>query len=87
MDVLVGQAPNLTAADMDLISGLSNLGTLPLPRLFGVQLYKSHTDIAIQNSFDEDIDFTPTTTVVIGVNKITNLSSGESKGTNSFLTF
>jgi hypothetical protein len=84
VNVLIGQAPNLTAADMELVPELSNPGALCL---YHVDLESNSTnpitDIAIQNSGDEDIDFTPTTTVVIGVNKIADLSSEEQKHEHS----
>lgn len=85
VNVLIGQAPNLTAADMELIPELSNPGSLCL---YHVDLESNSTnpitDIAIQNSGDEDIDFTPTTSVVIGVNKIAEIpSEGEEHGHTS----
>ena len=78
VNVLIGQAPNLSAADLEFIPELSTPGNLCL---YHVDLESNSTnpitDIAIQNSGDEDIDFGPTTSVVIGVNKIADLSSEE----------
>jgi len=76
--ILVGQAPNLHAADTEFISELSAPGALCL---YHVDLMSKSTnaitDIAIQNNSTNDITFPPTSTVVIGVNKIAPLPEGE----------
>jgi hypothetical protein len=73
--VLIGSAPNLTAADFELISELSTPGTACL---YHVDL-SSHqggnasniiTDIAIQNPSGDQVSFGPTTSVVVGINEI-----------------
>jgi hypothetical protein len=76
--ILVGQAPNLHAADTEFIPELSVPGALCL---YHVDLMSNSTnaitDIAIQNNSTNDITFPPTSTVVIGVNKIAPLPEGE----------
>ena len=73
--VLIGSAPNLTAADFELISELSSPGTACL---YHVNL-ASHqggnasniiTDIAIQNPSGDQVSFGLTTSVVVGINEI-----------------
>jgi hypothetical protein len=80
--VLVGQAPNLRAADLELVSELSKPGErclyhVDLESQPGVE-NGTITDIAIQNPTGETIEFGPTDTVVIGVNEIAPL--GEEEG-------
>jgi hypothetical protein len=76
--ILVGQAPNLHAANTEFIPELSVPGALCL---YHVDLMSNSTnaitDIAIQNNSTNDITFPPTSTVVIGVNKIAPLPEGE----------
>jgi hypothetical protein len=76
--LLVGQAPNLHADDTEFVSALSVPGALCL---YHVDLMSNSTnpitDIAIQNNSTNDITFPPTSTVVIGVNKIAPLPAGD----------
>jgi hypothetical protein len=73
--VLIGSAPNLTAADLELVGPLSNPGEvclyhLDLESMRGGNASDIITDIAIQNPTEDAIEFGPTDTVVIGVNEI-----------------
>jgi hypothetical protein len=76
--ILIGQAPNLSIADPELISELSTPGS---QCLYHVDLMSNSTnpitDIAIQNNSTNDITFPSTSTVVIGVDKIAPLPEGE----------
>lgn len=77
VQVLVGQAPDLKPAELELISELSTPGQLCL---YHADLKSEHgedvsagsliTDIALFNPTDSPIRFPWTTTVVIGVNEI-----------------
>jgi hypothetical protein len=86
LNILVGVAPNLTPAALELVPPLSTAGELCL---YHVDLPPSAqanataanataanatttmiTDIAIQNPGDEDVTLPSTSTVVIGVNEI-----------------
>ena len=76
--ILIGQAPNFSISDPELISELSTPGN---QCLYHVDLLSNSTntitDIAIKNNSTNDITFPPTSTVVIGVDKIAPLPSGE----------
>jgi hypothetical protein len=80
--VLIGSAPNMTTGTLE------NLPTLSTPGeqcLYHVDLIPDGnlttiTDIAISNTGEEDIQFPPTSTVVIGINKVTK---GEHGGEHS----
>ena len=77
LKILIGQAPNLTPADLEFVKPLSTPGNLciyhvDIPSKPGQVI----TDIAIQNPTTSEIKLQPTTTVVIGVNEITPLPSG-----------
>jgi hypothetical protein len=73
--ILIGAAPNLTAADFELLSELSTPGTACL---YHVDLASDHsgnasatiTDIAIQNPTQDDVSFGPSSSVVVGINEI-----------------
>jgi hypothetical protein len=73
--ILIGAAPNLTAADFEMISELSTPGTACL---YHVDLVSEHngnasatiTDIAIQNPSQDDVSFGPSSSVVVGINEI-----------------
>jgi hypothetical protein len=82
LNILIGEAPNLTPAPIELVANLSTPGELCL---YHVDLPGSEqanatastnattpmiTDIAIQNPGDEDITLPSTSTVVIGINEI-----------------
>jgi hypothetical protein len=77
--VLIGSAPNMTAGTLE------NLPTLSTPGeqcLYHVDLIPGGnvttiTDIAISNTGEEDIQFPPTATVVIGINKVIKGEHGE----------
>jgi hypothetical protein len=80
--VLIGSAPNMTAATLENIPSLSNPGE---QCLYHVDLIPGGnvttiTDIALSNTADEDIDFPPSATVVIGINEVTK---GEHGGEHS----
>ena len=71
LTILTGQAPTLQPAELELLPELSTAGELclyhaDLTSEVGGNLT---TDIAIQNP-GEDIELPPTSTVVIGVNKV-----------------
>jgi hypothetical protein len=73
IQILIGSAPNMTAATLENIAPLSTPGE---QCLYHVDLVPSGnattlTDVALKNTSDEDIDFPPTSTIVIGVNEVT----------------
>src|ERR687897_291782 len=72
LTILTGQAPALQPAELELLPELSAPGELCLYHadLASEQGGNLTTDIAIQNPGEEDIDLPPTSTVVIGVNKV-----------------
>jgi len=74
INVLIGQAPNVSPAELEFVPELS-AGDLCL---YHADLASDSeitvTDIAIQNNSTDDIDFPSTSTVVIGVNEIAELS-------------
>lgn len=81
LNILVGVAPNLTAAPLELAPPLSTAGELclyhvdlPPPAQANATAANATTtmitDIAIQNPGDEDVTLPSTSTVVIGVNEI-----------------
>ena len=86
LNILVGVAPNLTPAPLELVPPLSTAGELclyhvdlPAPGQANVTAANATaanatttviTDIAISNPGDEDVTLPPTSTVVIGVNEI-----------------
>ena len=72
IQVLIGSAPNMTAATLENIAQLSTPGELCL---YHVDLIPSGnvttlTDIALSNTAEEDIQLPPSATVVIGINEI-----------------
>ena len=81
LNILVGVAPNLTPAPLELVPPLSTAGELclyhvdlPAPGQANATAANATTtmitDIAISNPGDEDVTLPPTSTVVIGVNEI-----------------
>jgi hypothetical protein len=75
LNVLVGSAPDLTAAEFELISQLSNPGEMclyhvDLESMRGGNASDIITDIALQNLTEDAIEFGPTTTVLNGINEI-----------------
>src|SRR5687767_13908201 len=80
--VLIGSTPNMTAATLENIPALSTLGE---QCLYHVDLIPGGnvttiTDIAISNTGEEDIEFPPSSTVVITINEVTK---GEHEGEHS----
>src|SRR6266496_2289588 len=76
--ILIGQAPNLKAADFELIKELSKPGEMCV---YHVDMKSQPsttngtlTDIALQNPTDKEVKFSPTATVVIGVDEIAPLT-------------
>jgi hypothetical protein len=75
LNVLVSSAPDLTAAEFELISQLSNPGEMclyhvDLESMRGGNASDIITDIALQNLTEDAIEFGPTTTVLNGINEI-----------------
>lgn len=87
LNVLIGQAPTLKPADLELVKELSKPGTMCIYHVdieSGPQGANPITDIALQNPTDNEVKFGPTATVVIGVDEITPVTkTGESKGNMS----
>jgi hypothetical protein len=103
IQVLLGQAPNLTAAELENIAELSSPGDLCL---YHADIVPGHTeaqgnmsemteeiehdvitDVAIMNPGEEDVEFPPGSTAVVGVNEIMpgaeeSHSHGSEAGTN-----
>jgi hypothetical protein len=87
LNVLVGVAPNLAPAPLELVPPLSTAGELclyhvdlPPPAQANATSANTTTmitDIAIQNPGDEDVTLPSTSTVVIGVNEITKGAHSE----------
>jgi hypothetical protein len=96
LNILVGVAPNLTPAPLELVPPLSTAGELclyhvdlPAPAQANATAANATaanatttmiTDIAIQNPGDEDVTLPSTSTVVIGVNEITRSTHGHEEG-------
>ena len=78
IQILIGSAPNMTAAPLENIAPLSTPGE---QCLYHADLIPGGnvtiTDIALKNPTDEDLEFPPTASVVIGINEITK---GEEHG-------
>jgi hypothetical protein len=86
LDILVGVAPDLTPAPLELNANLSTAGELclyhtdlPAPDQANTTTTSANatttnatmiTDIAISNPGDEDVTLPSTSTVVIGINEI-----------------
>jgi len=82
IQVLIGSAPNMTAAELENIGPLSTPGE---QCLYHVDLIPSGnvtvlTDVALKNNGDEDIEFPPTSTVVIGINEVKKGEHGHAEG-------
>ena len=80
IQILIGSAPNMTAATLENVAPLSTPGE---QCLYHADLIPSGnvtiiTDIALKNPTEEDIEFPPTATVVIGINEITKGEHGYS---------
>ena len=70
VNVLIGQAPNLTAAELENVPQLSTPGDLCLYHADIPPQNLTVTDIAVQNPGDSDLELPAGSTVVIGVNEI-----------------
>jgi hypothetical protein len=80
IQILIGSAPNMTAATLENIAPLSTPGE---QCLYHADLIPGGnvtiiTDIALKNPTEEDLEFPPTSTVVIGINEITKGEHGHS---------
>ena len=69
-NILIGQAPNLTNAELENVPQLSNPGTMCLYHVDIPPQNLTVTDIAIQNPGDSDEVLPASSTVVIGINEI-----------------
>jgi hypothetical protein len=72
IQVLIGSAPNMTATTLENIPALSTPGE---QCLYHVDLIPGGnvttiTDIALKNPTEDEIEFPPTSSVVIGINEI-----------------
>ena len=81
IQILIGSAPNMTVATLENIAPLSTPGE---QCLYHADLIPGGnatiiTDIALQNPTEEDMDFPPTASVVIGINEITKGEHGHSE--------
>lgn len=83
IQVLIGQAPNMTAAPLENIAPLSTPGEQCLYHadLSPNANITTITDVALSNPTEEDIEFLPTSTVVIGINDIMKKEHGHAEGT------
>ena len=70
IQVLMGQAPNLTAAELENLPELSTPGEMCLYHVDIAPHEEVITDVAIVNPGDSDLEFPPGSTVVIGINEI-----------------
>ena len=74
LKVLIGQAPNLKPAELELVKELSKPGAMCI---YHVDIGSTEqggngviTDIALQNPTNNEVKFGPTATIVIGVEEI-----------------
>ena len=70
VEVLLGQAPNFTAAELENLPELSTPGEMCLYHVDIAPQEEVITDVAIANPGEEDLAFPPGSTAVIGVNEI-----------------
>jgi hypothetical protein len=70
IQVLMGQAPNFTAAELENLPELSTAGEMCLYHVDIAPHEEVITDVAIANPGDSDLDFPPGSTAVIGINEI-----------------
>ena len=87
LKVLIGQAPNLTPAELEFVKPLSTPGKMciyhvDIPSKAGEVV----TDIAIQNPTTTEIKLPSTSSIVIGVNEIAPLQSSGGNMTMSNMT-
>ena len=83
IQILVGSAPNMTVATLENVPPLSTPGE---QCLYHMDLMPSGnittlTDIALKNTSEENIEFPPTSTVVIGINEVKKGEHGHSEST------
>ncbi len=71
LSILTGSAPNFQPAKLEYVQPLSTPGQLCLYHVDLPQGNATLTDIAIQNPGDRDVTLPDTSTVVIGINRIT----------------
>jgi hypothetical protein len=88
IQILIGSAPNMTAATLENIPTLSTPGE---QCLYHVDLIPSGnvttlTDVALSNTAEEDIEFPPSATVVIGINEVKKGEHGHSESTEEHAT-
>ena len=88
IQILIGSAPNMTAVTLENVAPLSTPGE---QCLYHADLIPSGnvtiiTDIALKNPTEEDIEFPPTATVVIGINEITKGEHGHSDESEEYTT-
>src|SRR5918994_3346756 len=84
VQVLLGQAPNFTAAELENLPELSTPGEMCLYHVDIAPLEEVITDIAIANPGEEDLEFPPGSSAVIGVNEIAPGEHGnDTEATNS----
>ena len=87
LNVLIGQAPALKPAELELVKELSTPGKMCIYHVdvkSGPSGVNPITDIALQNPTDKEVKFGPTATLVIGVDEISPLTpTGESMGNMS----
>ena len=81
IQVLVGSAPTMTAATLENVPPLSTPGE---QCLYHMDLMPSGnvtalTDIALKNTAEENIEFPPTSSVVIGINEVKKGEHGHSE--------
>ena len=81
IQILIGSAPNMTAAELENIAPLSTPGE---QCLYHADLIPGGnvtiiTDVALKNPTEDDVEFPPTATVVIGINEITKGDQGHSE--------
>ena len=84
VQVLLGQAPNFTAAELENLPELSTPGEMCLYHVDIAPHEEVITDIAIANPGEEDLEFPPGSSAVIGVNEIAPGEHGnDTEATNS----
>ncbi len=86
LKLLVGQAPNLKPANLELVKELSKPGTMCIYHVdveSTKQVNGTITDIALQNPTNKEVKFGPTATIVIGVDEIMPGAEAESMGNMS----
>jgi hypothetical protein len=77
LKILIGQAPNLNPATLELVKPLSTPGKQCIYHVDIPSKGQIVTDIAIQNPTANEIKFPSTSTVVIGVNEIRPLLASQ----------